>query len=547
MNKPTKLIEWQALQKHQQAIVNQRMSDWFAKDSERFSRFSIIEGELLLDYSKNHITSETLPLLCQLAEKCQLKTKIDALFAGEPVNITEKRPVLHTALRNKGQALYVNKHNILQDVRETLAKMKNFTDQVRHQTWLGCTGKPISTIVNIGIGGSDLGPMMAVHALKEYTTDQLRCYFISNVDSAHLNEVLAQIDPETTLFIVSSKSFTTLETLTNAQTIREWLINKLNTTEISQHFVAVTASPKKAEQFGIPEQQIFLLWDWVGGRYSVWSAMGLPLMLMIGAEQFSEFLQGAYEMDQHFQTAPFSENMPVIMALLGIWYINFFSAISQAVIPYSHALNYFHTYLQQADMESNGKSITVDGTNVNYVTGPILWGEQGCNGQHAFYQSLHQGQHFIPVDFILVAESDGKFTHQHDLLVASGLSQSQALMQGKSADEVLAELLSAGCSKAEAEHLVPHRIIPGNHPNNVLFIKKITPHHLGALIALYEHKIFVQGAIWNINSFDQWGVELGKQLLPDILIDLKNESPASMLDASTMGLIHHYRKIKEQA
>ena len=547
MNSPTTLKEWQLLQTHQQTMGHQSIACEFTKNPNRFNQLSLSVGEILLDYSKNQITPETLPLLCQLADACNLKSKMAALFSGAPINHTEKRPVLHTALRNLGKSeLNVNQHNIMQDIHHTLKKMHAFTDQVRNQTWRGCTGKPITDIVTVGIGGSHLGPQMAVQALSEYATDKLRCHFISNIDSAHLDEVLNQINPDTSLFILSSKTFSTIETLTNAKTIRDWMSQKLPSLDLTKHFVAITANPKKAQELDIPEQQIFTLWEWVGGRYSVWSAIGLPLALMIGMPNFLKFLEGAHAMDQHFQTAALSENMPVIMALLGIWYINFFGATSHAIIPYAHSLSYLPAYLQQADMESNGKCTTQMGKNADYSTGPILWGEQGINGQHAFYQLLHQGGHLTPIDFILVAESSKNFKHQHDILIASGLSQSQALMCGKSTDEIIAELLAAGSSEAEANLLAPHKTIPGNRPNNVLFIKKITPFNLGSLLALYEHKIFVQGVIWNINSFDQWGVELGKQLLPTILSDLKNSQTNTTYDASTLGLINHYKKNRAQ-
>jgi glucose-6-phosphate isomerase len=545
MHNLTTLTEWHDLQDHQQAIADKRIAHWFAENPTRFSEFSCSVGDLLLDYSKNHITQETISRLTELAVACQLPKKITALFSGQAINTTENRPALHTALRNlKSSTLYINNHNILTDVHASLAKMRSFVEQVRAQTWLGSTGKPITDIINIGIGGSHLGPLMTTQALNDYATKQLRCHFISNIDSIHLNEALSQLNPETALFIVSSKSFTTLETLTNAETIRLWLSQHLKSTQVHKHFVAVTAAPEKAKQFGILEEQIFLLWDWVGGRYSIWSAIGLPLALMIGMDNFIEFLQGAYEMDQHFQTAPLAENMPVLMALLGVWYINFFAASNHVTAPYSHALNYLHTYLRQADMESNGKHTTLQGEPIDYLTGPILSGEQGCDGQHTFYQSLHQGKHYIPVDFILVAENPSAFQHHHDILIASALSQAQALMQGKARADILLELLAAGHTQESAESLAQHRSIPGNRPSNILFIKKLTPFNLGALLALYEHKIFVQGVIWNINSFDQWGIELGKQLLPPILNALKNPESELSLDASTLGLMNYYKKVR---
>lgn len=548
MKKITELPEWKALQSHQRHIANERMQDWFSEDPSRFSRFSLSQGEIFFDYSKNRLTAETINLLCKLAEATDLHDKIEALFSGQSVNFSENKPALHTALRDaSGSNITVNGQNIRADIDAALEKMAQFVNAVRDESWLGSTGKPIRDIVNIGIGGSHLGPLLTVHALNDFAKNNLRCHFISNIDSAHLNEVLNHINPETTLFIVSSKSFTTLETITNALTIKAWLQHKISSNNIQKHFVAVTAAADKAIQFGIPAAQIFPVWDWIGGRYSIWSSIGLPLALLTGMENFSEFLHGAYEMDQHFQHAKFSQNMPVLMALLGIWYINFFAANNHAIVPYSHQLSHLRTYLQQADMESNGKNISSEGHAIDYATGPIIWGEQGCNAQHAFHQLLHQGQHFIPVDFILIGKNDNDFTEHQDILISSGLSQSQALMRGKSYEQALQELKSTSLSTEEAENLARHKSIPGNRPSNTIILNKITPRNLGSLLALYEHKIFVQGAIWNINSFDQWGVELGKQLLPQILADLKNPDNQGMLDSSTQGLIDHYKKLKSEA
>lgn len=546
MQKLTELKEWLALSAHFNTIATHRMQDWFDSDPERFARFSIKQDGIFLDYSKNRITAETIQLLCDLAEARKLRTHIKRLFQGDTVNNTENRPALHTALRAPNtDALWVNGHNIMQDIHETLARMRVFTTQVRDKTWRGATNQPIRHIVNIGIGGSHLGPMMATHALADFKTPELECHFISNVDSAHLHEVLKQIDPETTLFIISSKSFTTLETMTNAKTVRQWLQQRLNLEDISAHFVAVTAAPQKALAFGIAPDNIFPLWDWVGGRYSIWSACGLPLALLIGMDHFCEFLAGAHAMDKHFQEAEFANNMPVILALLGIWYINFFAAKHHAVIPYSHHLNYFRTHLQQLDMESNGKNITQQGTALDYLTGPVILGEQGCNAQHAFHQLLHQGQHFIPVDFILVGQHQGDFSHHQDILVGSGLSQAQALMKGKSYTQAFDETKTHH-SLEERELTARHKVIPGNRPSNTLFLTHISPYNLGALLALYEHKTFVQGAIWHINPFDQWGVELGKHLLPSILNDLTTTDwqTNSTYDSSTHGLIQFYKNLK---
>lgn len=543
----TELSEWHELSVHYNEIGRQTMQSWFAEDPHRFQRFSLQMGDILLDYSKNRITPKTLELLCQLANKVQLSDKISALFKGESINLTEKRPALHTALRcRRNQPLYINGQNVMSDIEAALTKMHAFTEKVRNREWLGITGKPVQNVVNIGIGGSYLGPEMVIHALSEFVTDSIRCHFISNIDSAHLKDVLKNINPETTLFILSSKSFTTLETETNIKAVRAWLKKQFHdipeSTYLPRHFVAVTAAIEKAITLGLPSANIFPIWDWVGGRYSVWGSTGLPVALMIGMDNFLEFLHGAHVMDTHFQEAEFSVNMPVILALIGIWYINFFNAGSHAIIPYSHHLNQLRAHLQQLDMESNGKSVSVHGKQISYATGPIIWGENGCNGQHAFHQLLHQGQTFVPVDFLLIGENH--LNPQHDILIASALSQAQALLIGKTSDQIRAELLAEGYSKEAADYLSIHKSIPGNRPSNILFLNKLSPHSLGTLIALYEHKVFVQGAIWGINSFDQWGVELGKQLLPPILKDLTDPQRQAHHDGSTLGLIKHYKKMK---
>lgn len=542
MTMMTELKEWQALKAHQNKIADQSMLDWFAADNQRFQRFSLQFEDFKLDFSKNRITYETLGLLIDLANAADLPNKIIGLFNGSMVNSTEQRPALHTALRqHSNPPLHVQGQNIIPEIKSTLEKMRHFCEQVRTQAWLGVTGKPIRDIINIGIGGSHLGPLMATCALQEFAMDDLSCHFISNIDSVHLNEVLTQIEPESSLFIISSKSFTTLETLTNAQAIRQWLQQQLQRQDVHSHFVAVTAATNKALAFGIPADQIFPIWDWVGGRYSVWSAIGLPIALMIGMDAFLEFLKGGHAMDMHFRQTEFSKNIPVIMALLGIWYINFFDAHNHAVIPYAQRLKYFHAHLQQLDMESNGKCMSHEGHVVNYATGPVIFGEHGCNGQHAFHQLFHQGPNLIPIDFILTGSTHSDWQQHHDILIASGLSQAQALLRGKTFQEALAEVHAQGYSGTHAETLAMHKTIPGNRPSNTLFFKKITPYYLGVLLALYEHKIFVQGAIWNINSFDQWGVELGKQLLPAILADMQDPVLNPQLDASTAGLIAYYK------
>lgn len=496
---------WRIISDHQRAIANEHMRDWFASDRDRFSRFSLQAGDIFLDYSRNRINDQTLALLCELANRHDLSRQIEALFNGEAVNTTEQRPALHTALR----------HPTLSPVSELVAteraRLYDFVDRIRH-------GK-FRHIVNVGIGGSYMGPLMTTHALKEFATSNLQFHFISCVDKTHFDEVLSQIDPDTTLFIISSKSFTTFETLLNARLLISWMKEKVGKQAL-EHFVAVTAAVDKALAFGIPSEQIFPVWEWVGGRYSIWSAIGLPLMLMLGTDGFNEFLAGAYEMDQHFRHAEIGKNMPVLLALLGIWYTNFFSSSAQVIAPYSQRLRYLIPYLQQAEMESNGKMVSHQHEFVSYQTSPVIFGEAGCNAQHTYHQLLHQGTQLIPVDFILV--KNATTTQQDDILFASGVSQAQALMQGQS-------------------HHEPHRVLPGNRPSNILLLNHLTPRSLGALLALYEHKIFVQGVIWNVNSFDQWGVELGKQLLPRILDELDNKQSD---DPALAGLIKQYRNFK---
>lgn len=547
MKKLTELMEWQVLRAHQKAIAPIRMQDWFKDDPHRFNSFSMSVGDLFLDYSKNRISAETLRLLSNLATARNLPEKIEQLFSGYPLNNTEERPALHTALRNpSADSLFINGHNIMPDIRETLVNMRTFTDKIRNKTWLGCTGKPIKNIVNIGIGGSHLGPLMAVHALSELASKDLHCHFISNVDSTHLHAVLNNIDADTTLFIISSKSFATLETTTNAATLINWFKNQVHIDDISLHFVAVTAAPDKAISLGIAKENIFSLWDWVGGRFSIWSAVGLPLAIMIGMDHFMEFLDGAHEMDHHFSCSELTKNMPVILGLLGIWYINFFTANHHAVVPYSDSLNYLRMYLQQLDMESNGKNISQDGHAIDISTCPVIFGEQGCNGQHAFHQLLHQGPHFIPVDFILVCSVNHNLKHHQDILIGSALSQAQALMSGKSYTDAYAELQEAGFHERKCDLLAKHKSTPGNRPSNTILLKNMTPRNLGALIALYEHKTFVQGVIWQVNSFDQWGVELGKKLLPNILnaFTSPHKSQSYFNDSSTMGLIEYYKSLR---
>lgn len=534
-----KTAEWQRLEQHFSEVKNYSMVDLFTQDPQRFEKFSSTVGEILFDYSKNRLTSETLTLLVKLADTADLGGKISRFFQGEKINTTEKRAVLHTLLRKPATPNTSNPQEI--EVVDALQKMRIFSDKIRNGLWLGFSGKRMTDIVNIGIGGSHLGPLLTTEALAPYATADLRCHFISNIDDVHLKNILKQLNPETTLFIISSKSFNTIETQTNAATVKTWFELMTTGAALDQHFVAVTAAYEKARRFGIHADAIFPIWDWVGGRYSVWSAIGLPLALMIGMDNFCDFLAGAAAMDEHFRTADFRHNMPVLLALIGIWYVNFFHAPTKAIIPYSDLLNSLPNYLQQADMESNGKSVNHLGDPVPFATGPIVWGGQGCNGQHAYYQLLHQGQHLVPIDFILVANPNNNL--HHDMLVSSALSQAQALMQGKSYKAALAELLEKNVEQSEAEWLAKHKTLPGNKPSNTLFLRTVSPRNLGALIAFYEQQIFVQGAIWDINSYDQWGVELGKQLLPDVMSTLTQNIPLPH-DSSTLGLINYYREKK---
>lgn len=514
-----KLKEWHSLSLHQSLIAKQHMRNWFAQDEARFAALSLEANELFLDYSRNRLTTETISLLCDLAQATHLPNKMTALFSGDKVNSSENQPALHTALRDKQETpIIINGKNIAAQIAATREKMHRLVDLIHTRSFRGMTGKPIKHIVNIGIGGSYMGAMMCTHALRDYAVTDLHFHFVTSVDPSHVEEVLEAIDPETSLFIISSKSFTTLETITNAQIILAWMKSKFGGNVLAKHFIAITSAIDKAIAFGISKDHIFPIWDWVGGRYSIWSAVGLPLMLQIGTRHFEDFLDGAYGIDQHFKEAPFTKNMPVLLALISIWYTNFFGAQSQAVIPYAYRLRYLIPYLQQVEMESNGKSINLHGEPVAYNTSPILFGGEGPLGQHAYHQLLHQGQHLVPVDFILVGQSLRSIrSHSHNILLASGLSQAEALMSGKTYEEAHLQLLAKDYPKNTAKELAFHQIIPGNRPSNILFLKRITPKSLGALIALYEHKIFVQGAIWGINSFDQWGVELGKQLIPDLL------------------------------
>ncbi|MGB5304945.1 MAG: glucose-6-phosphate isomerase [Gammaproteobacteria bacterium] len=525
-------------------ISGQHMRAQFAADPGRAQRYSLEIDGLLLDYSRNRIDDNTLQLLTRLPDEAGLHRAREQMFTGAHINYTEDRAVLHTALRTCGSHdVNVDGRNVIPEVRAELRHMADFCGEVRSGAWLGYTGKPVTDIVNIGIGGSDLGPRMVCTALRPLWHERLSMHFISNVDGMQIEECLAGLQPDTTLFIVASKTFTTQETLTNAMAARQWFLQSaLDTTHIARHFVAVSTNRQAVESFGIDPGNMFVFWDWVGGRYSLWSAIGLSIMLAIGEEGFQELLGGAHAMDMHFLTAPWSANMPVIMALLGFWYRHFFAACSQAVLPYDYLLRVLPLYLQQADMESNGKSVDREGHTVDYPTAPILWGGSGIDGQHSFYQLLHQGTHLVPVDFIASMQPLAASTRQHDIMISNVIAQGEALMVGRNAEETAQILAAGGIDATIAQQRLPHMIFAGNHPSNTLFFDRITPHSLGMLLALYEHKIFVQGVLWNINSYDQWGVELGKQLARKVLEQLHAAADVGDHDASTNQLINHYRQ-----
>lgn len=544
-----KLPVWQKLNQHQQNIASLHMRDLFAQDAKRFDKFSLKFADILFDYSKHRITDETLPMLFQLAREAKIENWRDKMFAGEKINITEDRAVLHTALRNRANTpVLVDGHNVMPDVNAVLAQMREFSDKVRNGSWTGYTGKGITDVVNIGIGGSDLGPVMVCDALKPYSSPDLNVHFVSNIDGAHLMRALNVCNPETTLFIVASKTFTTQETMTNARSARTWFLKSAkDNAHVAKHFVALSTNAKAVEDFGIDTDNMFAFWDWVGGRYSLWSAIGLSIALYVGMDNFEELLTGAFEMDQHFRTAPLEQNMPVIMALIGVWYNNFFHIDTQAILPYDQGLARFPAYLQQADMESNGKFICRDGTRVPYKTGPVVWGEAGTNGQHAFYQLIHQGTQIVPADFLMPVHSQYKVgdngnTH-HKILLANFLAQTQSLMLGKTKDQARAELEQQGLSGEALENLLPHKEFEGNRPTSSIMFDRLTPNTLGKLIALYEHKIFVQGIIWDINSYDQWGVEYGKQIAQQILPQLISDEVVTNYDSSTNGLINYTKSI----
>jgi glucose-6-phosphate isomerase len=542
---------WKALDRHARELGDVRILDLFAKDPHRARTFSIEACGLLFDYSKNPLTAETRKLLVAAAEDASVPAQIGAMFEGRRINVTENRPVLHTALRNRSERpVLVEGKDVMPQIREVLARMQGMAERVRSGVARGISGEPFTDVVNIGIGGSDLGPLMVATALRPYTSAALRPHFVSNVDGAHLAAVLAGVNPATTLFIVSSKTFTTQETLANAHSAREWLLTKLRQSGkdkeiVEHHFAAVSTNMEATSGFGIIPERVFGFWDWVGGRYSLWSAIGLPIALAVGYQNFEALLAGGFEMDEHFRTAPLDRNMPALAALVGVWHGDFLGHPTHAVLPYAQDLLYLPAFLQQLDMESNGKQVDRSGALVTYATGPVIWGAPGTNGQHAFFQHLHQGTQPTPADFIVPANSSDAFPRHHDMLLANCIAQGEALLKGKTAEEVRAELLAKGMSGEELERLIPHKVFPGNRSSNTIVLDKLDPRSLGALIAFYEHKVFVQGAIWNINSFDQWGVELGKQLAGGVLADLTAGKAGEGHDASTKRLIEYVLKSRD--
>ncbi|MCK5241830.1 glucose-6-phosphate isomerase [bacterium] len=546
MSQLTTSPAWQALSKHYQSSKDTHMRDLFAADPERFRKYSLCFQDILFDYSKNRITDETLLLLIQLAEQTGVKEKINAMFSGQKINTTENRAVLHIALRNRSnRPIQMDGQDVMPKVNAVLAKMRVFTEKVRSGEWQGYTGKRITDVVNLGIGGSDLGPQMVVSALTPYVQPDLNFHFISNVDGTHIAEVLKRVNPETTLFLIASKTFTTLETMANAHSARDWFLQTAKDEKrVARHFVAMSTNAKEVAKFGIDTVNMFEFWDWVGGRYSLWSAIGLSIALAIGMDNFEAMLTGAHQVDEHFRTAEFKENIPVLMALLGIWYNNFFQAESHAILPYDQYLARFPAYFQQADMESNGKRVNKAGEWVDYSTGPIIWGEPGTNGQHAFYQLIHQGTKLIPCDFLAPIKSHNPLGKHHTYLLANFIAQPEALMQGKTEEQAREELEAQGIEGEKSETLVRAKTFLGNIPSNVLFFKELKPETLGALIALYENKIFTQGIIWRINSYDQMGVELGKVLAKAIIPELESDATITTHDSSTNGLINFYKSRK---
>lgn len=544
---PTSTAAWNSLKHNAERLKQIHLKNLFQQDPERFKTFSYSFNETLFDLSKNIIDNDSLKALLQLADECNLKDGIASLFNGDLINETEHRAVLHTALRNfSGAPVYSGGKNVMDDVLRVKEQMKTFTNKIHSGEWKGFTGKKIKYIINIGIGGSDLGPYMVTEALKPYWVKDIQAYFVSNVDGTHIAETLKKVNPEETLFLIASKTFTTQETMTNAHSARDWFLKTAkDEAHVAKHFAALSTNEKEVTKFGIDKNNMFEFWDWVGGRYSLWSAIGLSISLTIGYNNFEELLKGAHATDLHFKNTEFEKNIPVLLALISLWYINFFGAQTEAILPYDQYLHRFAAYFQQGNMESNGKSVDRKGEVVNYATGPVIWGEPGTNGQHAFYQLIHQGTLLIPCDFIAPAQTHNAIGDHHEKLLSNFFAQTEALMNGKTGEEVENELLKAGKNAEEVARLAPYKIFSGNRPTNSILIKKITPFSLGQLIAVYEHKIFVQGVIWNIFSFDQWGVELGKQLANNILPELRNEGEIKGHDSSTNGLINAYKQMRQ--
>lgn len=534
---------WSALKKHYAETSTLHMRDLFEADSDRFNRYSMKFNDFLMDFSKHRITDDTLPLLRRLAGEAGVEQLRDAMFAGERINTSEKRAVLHVALRNRSnRPILVDGQDVMPEVHAVLEQMRTFCDAVRGGTWRGFSGKQITDVVNIGIGGSDLGPVMVTESLRPYMREDLQPHFVSNVDSTHIAETLKHLDPETTLFLIASKTFTTQETLTNAHAARDWFMAVAgDEAHVAKHFVALSTNQTEVEKFGIDPANMFRFWDWVGGRYSFWSAIGLSIAVSIGFDRFEELLQGAHEMDEHFRTTPLEDNIPATMGLIGVWYNNFYGCQTQAILPYDQYMHRFPAYFQQGDMESNGKHVDRQGNHVHCQTGPIIWGEPGTNGQHAFYQLIHQGTKIVPCDFIAPIHTHNPVGEQHRILLSNFFAQPEALMKGKTAEEVSAELTAAGMEPDAVKALTPFKVMEGNHPSTSILFRTLDPKSLGTLTALYEHKIFTMGAIWNINSFDQWGVELGKVLARAILPELSGDSTVSTHDSSTNGLINYYK------
>ncbi|WKN44520.1 glucose-6-phosphate isomerase [Tunicatimonas pelagia] len=543
---PTTTRAWSALNEHFRQMKDVHMRTLFQEDAQRFSRFSLKFEDTLVDFSKNRITEETHKLLLDLAEECKLPDAIEAMFSGKAINQTEDRAVLHVALRNhSNDPIHVDGEDVMPDVNEVLDRMKSFSEKIISGEWKGFRGKPIRDIVNIGIGGSDLGPVMVTEALKPYKKEHIDVHYVSNVDGTHISEVLKPLNPETTLFVIASKTFTTQETMTNANSAKDWFLAQANDEEaVKKHFVALSTNREEVERFGIDPENMFGFWDWVGGRYSLWSAIGLTIACSIGFENFEELLAGGHAMDQHFRNTVPEKNIPVTLALIGIWYNNFFGAETEAILPYDQYMHRFAAYFQQGNMESNGKYVDRDGDPVGYQTGPVIWGEPGTNGQHAFYQLIHQGTKLIPCDFLAPAKSQNPIGDHHAKLLANFFAQTEALMMGKTEEEAAEELRDQGKSEEEIGKLAPFKTFQGNRPTNSILFEKLTPRTLGALLAMYEHKIFVQGVIWNIFSFDQWGVELGKQLAKKILPELEGDSTVTSHDASTNGLISAFKSMR---